>query len=255
MDRKLLDYLPPVLREVMEMQAINEANEPEIAIAWDAITLVLANQFLETADVRGVSIWEKELKIIAKDTDSLELRKARIKAQWNTKLPYSVPWLRSWLSGICGPDGYDVSISNYVIHLRLYLSKLPECMGVDILNTLLLVCPCNMLMLMTEVIGPEEFCNKPGSPILRQFGMCMAFSNLRGEKCIRFDGETGFDGGIRFNQDAGGVALAKVSYRTASLHRHTVSVKLTRDAGQSFGGEFSFDGAYQFNSNYSEEVL
>lgn len=39
------------------MQAINEANEPEIAIAWDAITLVLANQFLETADVRGVSIW------------------------------------------------------------------------------------------------------------------------------------------------------------------------------------------------------
>ena len=46
MDRKLLDYLPPVLREVMEMQAINAANEPEIAIAWDAITLVLANQFL-----------------------------------------------------------------------------------------------------------------------------------------------------------------------------------------------------------------
>ena len=47
MDRKLLDYLPPVLREVLEFQAINAANEPEISIAWDALALVLANQFLE----------------------------------------------------------------------------------------------------------------------------------------------------------------------------------------------------------------
>lgn len=46
MDRKLLDYLPPVLREVLEFQAINAANEPEISIAWDALALVLANQFL-----------------------------------------------------------------------------------------------------------------------------------------------------------------------------------------------------------------
>ena len=45
MDRKLLDYLPPVLREVMEFQAINEANEPEISLAWDALSLVMANQF------------------------------------------------------------------------------------------------------------------------------------------------------------------------------------------------------------------
>ena len=50
MDRKILDYLPPVLREVMEFQAINEANEPEISLAWDALSLVMANQFLDTAD-------------------------------------------------------------------------------------------------------------------------------------------------------------------------------------------------------------
>lgn len=41
MDRKLLDYLPPVLREVLEFQAINAANEPEISIAWDALALSL----------------------------------------------------------------------------------------------------------------------------------------------------------------------------------------------------------------------
>ena len=57
MDRKLLDYLPPVLREVLEFQAINAANEPEISIAWDALALVLANQFLDTATASGVAVW------------------------------------------------------------------------------------------------------------------------------------------------------------------------------------------------------
>ena len=53
MDRHLLNYLPPVLREVLEFQIINGANEPEISLAWDAITRVLANQFLEDADEDG----------------------------------------------------------------------------------------------------------------------------------------------------------------------------------------------------------
>ena len=93
MDRKLLDYLPPVLREVLEFQAINAANEPEISIAWDALALVLANQFLDTATASGVAVWERELNIRPKDTDTLEVRKARIKALWNLELPYTLPWL------------------------------------------------------------------------------------------------------------------------------------------------------------------
>ena len=106
MDRRLLNYLPPVLREVLEIQTINKANEPEIAVAWDALTLVLANQFLDTADENGVSVWERELRIYPKDTDSMEVRKARIKAMWNLELPYTVPWLRNWLGGPWRGPGY-----------------------------------------------------------------------------------------------------------------------------------------------------
>ena len=79
MDRHLLNYLPPVLREVLEFQVINGANEPEISIAWDALAVVMANQFLDTADERGVSMWEQELHIYPKGTDTMEVRKARIK--------------------------------------------------------------------------------------------------------------------------------------------------------------------------------
>lgn len=154
MDRKLLDYLPPVLREVMEMQAINEANEPEISIAWDAMTLVLANQFLETADARGVAVWEKELKIFPKDTDSLEGRKARIKAMWNLELPYTIPWLKRWLTSICGPEGHEETIVDYTINIQLDYTKLPDAgsLATEILKMLLEVRPGNMRVMLAAFL-------------------------------------------------------------------------------------------------------
>lgn len=118
MDRHLINYLPPVLREVLEFQAINEANEPEIAAAWDALDRLMANQFLETADNAGVTIWERELGIHPKDTDTLDARKVRIKSMWNLELPYTITWLRQWLSAVADGlpceasirDGYTLDI-------------------------------------------------------------------------------------------------------------------------------------------------
>lgn len=159
MDRKLLDYLPPVLREVMEMQAINKANEPEIAIAWDALTLVLANQFLETADARGVSVWEQELNILPKGTDSLALRKARIKARWNIKLPYSLPWLRGWLTGIYGPDRHEETVENYTLHV-LARYGFADSLNAEVFETLRTVIPANMLICATDKFEPAVLDNR-----------------------------------------------------------------------------------------------
>ena len=143
MDRRLLDYLPPVLREVLEFQTINAANEPEIAVAWDAAALLLANQFLETADENGVAVWERELKIYPKDTDTLEVRKARIKAMWNLELPYTVSWLRNWLTGLCGPTGYELTVSDYTVDIQLDYNALPNANSLagEILDMLLAVRP------------------------------------------------------------------------------------------------------------------
>ena len=154
MDRKLLDYLPPVLREVMEFQAINEANEPEISLAWDALSLVMANQFLDTADSTGLSVWERELKIYPKDTDTLETRRARIKAVWNLELPYTLPWLKNWLTSICGPTGHEETVADYTINIQLDYNTLPDAdsLAQEILNMLLAVRPSNMRVLMTAFL-------------------------------------------------------------------------------------------------------
>lgn len=157
MDRRLLDYLPPVLRQVLEFQAINEANEPEISLAWDALALVLSNQFLDTADSTGVRVWEKELQIFPKDTDTLEMRKARIKALWNLELPYTIPWLKNWLTSLCGPTGHEEEISDYVIDIQLDYTVLPDAekLAAEILDMLLMVRPANMLVLMTAFLHSQ----------------------------------------------------------------------------------------------------
>ena len=153
MDRKLLDYLPPVLREVMEFQAVNGANEPEIALAWDAIAMVLANQFLETADARGVSVWEKELKIFPKDTDTLELRKARIKARWNLEIPYTMPWFKSWLTGIFGADKHDERVEDYTLTIQLKqdLSEEMACKTNELFGMLAAIIPENIWMVLENI--------------------------------------------------------------------------------------------------------
>lgn len=154
MDRRLINYLPPVLREVLEFQEINKVCEAEISIAWDALTMVLANQFIDSAGGPGVSMWEKELGIYPKDTDTMETRKARIKAMWNLELPYTLPWLRNWLTGLCGETGHEVTVSDYTINIQLDYTVLPDAdaLAAEILDMLLMVRPANMQVLMTSFL-------------------------------------------------------------------------------------------------------
>ncbi len=121
MDRQLIDYLPPVLRDVAEFRAINAANEPEISRAWESLEQVMANQFIDDADEYGVQMWEQELKILPKGTDTLEARKARIRSQWNLELPYTLTWLRRWITATTNGLPYEMSVKDYTLAVRLSL--------------------------------------------------------------------------------------------------------------------------------------
>lgn len=146
-----------MLREVLEFQTINGANEPEISQVWDAMALVLANQFLEDADENGVAVWEKELKIFPQDTDTLDVRKSRIKAIWNLGCAYTIAWLRNWLTGICGSDGHEESVTGYTIDVQLDYSALAasDKTADEILKMLRAACPSNMQIFVTAASTAE----------------------------------------------------------------------------------------------------
>lgn len=122
-DRKLIDYLPPVLQSVMEFAAINEAQQPEIEAAWDALSLVMNNQFIDTATNEGLNMWENELNIVPCATDTLEDRKQRIKVAWAYGVVYTYNWLVGWLKDVCkGHDSPKSSLNQYTLHITLPIS-------------------------------------------------------------------------------------------------------------------------------------
>ena len=67
MDRKLINYLPYVVRDYAEFQGITGAEQPEFENAWAAVDDLLNNQFIKTAGNLGLSRWEKILGITQKE--------------------------------------------------------------------------------------------------------------------------------------------------------------------------------------------
>lgn len=121
-DRKLIDYLPPVLQSVMEFAAITGAQQPEIEAAWDALNLVMDNQFINTATEAGVTVWEKELNIVPLATDTLEDRKQRLKTAWTYGVVYTYNWLVNWLKTSCGESTHLPTINDYTLRVSLPVS-------------------------------------------------------------------------------------------------------------------------------------
>ena len=122
LDRKLIDYLPPVLQRVMEFAAITGAQQPEIDAAWDALNLVMDNQFIDTATEAGVTLWEQELNIVPLASDTLEDRKQRLKTAWTYGVVYTYNWLVNWLKNSCGESSPLPTIKDYTLRVSLPVS-------------------------------------------------------------------------------------------------------------------------------------
>ena len=123
LDRKLIDYLPPVLQQTREMQAVMEGEQPAVAGMWDAGKTVLDALFVRYANEQGLARWERMLGIRPRGTDSMEVRRVAVLARLNEQLPFTERTLRLMLDGVCGPGGYTLEIiyREYRVFVRVHL--------------------------------------------------------------------------------------------------------------------------------------
>ena len=123
LDRKLIDYLPPVLQQTREMQAVMEGEQPAVAGLWDAWKTVLDALFVRYANEQGLARWERMLGIRPRGTDSMEVRRVAVLARLNEQLPFTERTLRLMLDGVCGPGGYTLEIIywEYRVFVRVHL--------------------------------------------------------------------------------------------------------------------------------------
>ena len=152
---KLINYLPQFMADRKEMQVITSAEDPEFTLFWAVLKRVINNQFITTCDEQGISKFEKMLKLYPYESDTLEMRIARVLVEWNAQLPYTMRSLKQMLDVLCGAGNYRVKLRNneYVLEIDtfFYDSKM-----LTQLNKLLLkVLPANLTYESTNYILEE----------------------------------------------------------------------------------------------------
>lgn len=146
MDRKLIHYLPYVVRDYVEFQGITGSEQPEFENAWVAADDLLSNQFIQTASNLGLSRWEKILGITPKGTDTLDDRRFRILARLNEELPYTLIQLQMILDTLCGQGNYSAMMeeNTYILVVKIGLTAKKN--YDDVAALLQRVAPSNMVI-------------------------------------------------------------------------------------------------------------
>lgn len=147
MIRRLIDYLPPVIRDVREFRAImNDGEQAEIAELWDAVEAAFNDQFISEATENGIERWEKILGISPKGTDTLDARRFRILSRLNEQLPYTLPVLEDILRSLCGENGYSLEVQNELYTLKVKVALVAKSNVDDVDVLLRRFAPANMVI-------------------------------------------------------------------------------------------------------------
>ena len=149
-DRALIEYLPTVLKDVREFQAIMKAEQPDIYELFDEIQAALDNLFWDTLNEYGVKRWEKILNIVPKATFTLEERRINIIILLLKQLPYTMRMLEQILSDLCGAGNFDIFLNSdeyeLKIRLELFSSNNAEIVGLMLKQ----MCPANLICIVSN---------------------------------------------------------------------------------------------------------
>ena len=146
-NRKLIDYLPAFMQDVVEMNVILDVIEqPEIVKLWEAFDDAMNDQFIMDATENGVEKWEEILKITPKPTSTLDERKFTILARLNEQLPYTMRTLENSLKALCGENKYSIELTSNEYTLLVKLALIAKNNFNDVVNLLNRVLPANLII-------------------------------------------------------------------------------------------------------------
>ncbi len=118
------EYLPDILKGTREMEAIMEAETPEVAAIWAGCEDLMNDQFIWEATENGVARREKMLGVSPFATDTLADRKFRVLSRYNENIPYTRRSLMRQLATLCGEDGYSIQFltKDFTVKVKVALT-------------------------------------------------------------------------------------------------------------------------------------
>lgn len=115
----LNNYLPSDLQDVLEFKAINEVDGIEAEQLRSACIATRNEFFIATATDYGLKKREQPIKIMAKDTESLDDRQFRLIARYNEQAPFTFTSIEDQVERLCGVGGYVFEYGPEPFHLKV----------------------------------------------------------------------------------------------------------------------------------------
>ena len=114
--RQLIDYLPPVMAELLEMQGITAAVQSQIDKLWNETEYLLDELYIPYASGIGLKRWEKLLGLPS--SGSVEKRRQEILLVLQSRLPYTETFLKEYLEEVLGDVILTVDYGQYSVSIE-----------------------------------------------------------------------------------------------------------------------------------------
>lgn len=114
-DLKML--LPEWFKDIQEFNRFIEAEEIELEEVEKNIRSVRKNCYIQTADERTISLYEKQLGLISGAMANLEERRKTVLSRLNRRVPYSMGYLKRLLSLWVGEGNYCIDTSRFTAYI------------------------------------------------------------------------------------------------------------------------------------------
>lgn len=117
----LIDKYPPFLQELVELQALAAAQQPEYDRSLEELCGLHEDFSLFTLTERGTARWEEILGIARQCGDTLPIRRARIQTVYLSRLPYTGRALEDYLRQVSEQYTLQLDTANYQLYVDVLL--------------------------------------------------------------------------------------------------------------------------------------
>ena len=150
---RLKKYLPEFISNIREFQELDKTISQEVDDLRNKLEQLQDNQFIETANEKGLRKYEQLLNL--NSTNDIELRRFNILNKYNSTIPFSIMWLRNTLNTTIGRGDFLMELDNSKYVLTIGVVKNKEHLIDSLKKDLRKKIPANMV-LNINVLSPIE---------------------------------------------------------------------------------------------------
>ena len=158
--RNLVAYLPLFVAEYDEIKAALQSETAEFNRAIEYADKTLDNEFVTTADEKGLTRYEEMLGILPNDSDTIEDRRFRVMTRFTECVPYTYRVLATMLEALCGKSGYELTVEPQKYFIEVKVALLVKTQFDSVSKLIARILPCNIRLNVDLLYNTWEILGK-----------------------------------------------------------------------------------------------